>query len=228
LSATQTIARNLDEASSLARLEPIRQTLAADAAIRRWIQTLPDCGLSPTQVHAIDSSPARRPLITALRDGENAGHPMRAVLTRLIATRPPGDSDLAGDIAAVLHQQVAAWLDAQSEARHPTSAAHDRRPEPVDPADPAADAIAQIDALISGRITNLAERAITIRPGWLCPLGDLPDPGLARTAWTRQIEAIAAHHDRTGAPREPTAPPTPTPLSEPPTTNPDPTWSLAR
>ncbi|OIQ94690.1 multifunctional conjugation protein TraI [mine drainage metagenome] len=228
LSATQTTARNLDEASSLARLEPIRQTLAADAATRHWIQTLPHCELTPTQVHAIDSSPARGPLITALRHGENAGHPMRDVLTRLVATRPLSDPNPAGDIAAVLHQQVTAWLDAQSEARHPTSAAHDHRPEPVDPADPAADAIAQIDALISGRITNLADVAIATRPGWLRPLGDLPDPGPARAAWTRQIAAIAAHYDLTGAPHEPTAPPTPTALSEPLPTNPDTTWSLTR
>ena len=59
LSATQTLARALDDAESLHHLEPIRQTLATDAAPRRWKPLLPSCHLDPDQITAIWASSAR-------------------------------------------------------------------------------------------------------------------------------------------------------------------------
>jgi conjugative relaxase-like TrwC/TraI family protein len=196
LSATQTIARNLNDATSLARLEPIRDTLAADAASRRWMHLLTTQALTPDQVAAIDASPARGPLVAALRQGERAGHPMEAVLARLIATRSLDDpADPAHDVAAVLHDRVTTWLDAQNESTHPDDTRHPFQAERIDPADPAADAIAELDALITGRITNLTTVAISGRPAWMRPLGDQPEPGPDREVWERQVAALVTYRD---------------------------------
>ena len=196
LSATQTITRNLNEATSLRRLDPIRQTLAADAATRRWLRILPECGLTPTQAQTVGDSPAFGPLVAALREGEDSGHPMRAVLARLIASRPLDDpNNPAEDVAAVLHQRLTGWLDAQNESRRPADSHHETVWEPIEAGDPAADTIAQIDALIAGRITDLSDLAISTRPDWMRPLGDKPDPGPALEAWTRQVAAIVAQLD---------------------------------
>jgi len=231
LSATQTIARNLDDATSPERLDPIRQTLAADAATRHWLRLLPDCGLTPTQVRAIGNSPARGPLIAALRQGAGAGHPMRTVLTRLVESRPLDDpNNSADDAAAVLHQRLTGWLDAQFEGRIPDPR-DDTRAEAIDPGDPAADAIAQIDALTTGRITDFTDLARGGRPEWMRPLGEIPELGPAHDPWTEQVATLVAQRD----PQDlsdivdpPIAPLARTKLSDIPRTDPPTEWSVNR
>ena len=58
LSATQTIAARQNAVGSLKRLEPIRQTLLADATARRWISALRRAGLGDAAVEQITTSPA--------------------------------------------------------------------------------------------------------------------------------------------------------------------------
>ena len=120
LSATRTIARNLKDATSLAWNLSIRGTLTADAATRRWLRILGTETLAPDRVTTIGAAPAARgALISARRQGENAGHPRDAVRARLIAARPVGDpADPAADVAAVLHDRISTWLDAQNESTH--------------------------------------------------------------------------------------------------------------
>ncbi|MGV8966664.1 MAG: MobF family relaxase [Cellulomonas sp.] len=196
LSATQTIAADLDHAASLERLEPIRDTLATDAATRRWMRDLPSCGLTTEQASSVADSPARGPLVAALRQGERTGYPMADVLARLIASRPVDDpANPAHDVAAVLHERVTRWLTTQDEGRHNDNTSHDVTPEPLDHTDPAARAITELNELITGRITNLTELAISARPAWLQPLGDEPELGPARQDWERQISALVAHRD---------------------------------
>ena len=89
LSATQTIADRQNQAESLKRLEPIRNTLLADATTQHWTAALSDTGLTPDQVAAVLASPARGPLFTALDRGTALGYPMTSVLRDLINSRPP-------------------------------------------------------------------------------------------------------------------------------------------
>ena len=232
LSATQTIAANLNDATSLARLEPIRDTLAADAAGRRWMRILATGALTPDQVAAIEASPARGALVAALRQGEHAGHPMGAVLARLIGSRPMDDpASPTDDVAAVLHDRVTTWLDAQNESTHAHDAPRPLTAEPVDATDRASDTIAELDALIAGRIDSLTAIAITSRPAWMRPLGDQPDPGTNRNAWQRQVAAVVAYRDTKGLTDivdEPAAQPRRTRLNDAPTTAAEADWRLRR
>ncbi|RYV49540.1 MobF family relaxase [Pengzhenrongella frigida] len=192
LSATQTIAHNLDHATSPERLDPIRQTLATDAATRHWLRVLPDCGLSATQVQAIEISPARGPLVAALRQGASAGHPMRPVLTKLVESRPLDDpTSPVDDVAAVLHGRLTTWLDAQFAGCVPDLDAMSGT-EVIDPRDSTAAAIGQIDALSTRRIPNLS---IGNRPDWMRPLGEIPDLDAAHDAWSDQVAALIAEGD---------------------------------
>ena len=192
LSATQTITHNLDHATSPERLDPIRQTLATDAATRHWLRVLPECGLNATQTETIGNSPARGPLVAALRQGADAGHPMRTVLRTLVESRQLDDpTSPAHDIAAVLHDRLTTWLDAQFEGRIPDLDATSGT-EAIDPSDSTAEAIGQIDALSTGRITNPANGD---RPDWMRPLGDTPDLNAAHDAWSDQIAALITESD---------------------------------
>ncbi|QTE30063.1 MobF family relaxase [Pengzhenrongella sicca] len=205
LSATQTLAANLNNATSLERLEPIRDTLVADAATRYWMRILTTRPLTPEQIARVDNSPARGALIAALRQGERAGYSMEAVLARLIATRLVDDQDNAAhDIAAVLHDSVTRWLDAQDEGRS-HELVHAPRPERVDVTDPAAATIAEIDDLIAGRISNLTAAAISTRPDWMRPLGDQPDPGQDRNARERTLDALVSFREVNHITDEPTS-----------------------
>ena len=69
------------------------------------------------------------------------------------------------------------------------------RVEPIDDTDQAAAAITELDALITGRITDLTTIAINARPAWLRPLGAQPDPGPDRDTWQRQLRALVAYRD---------------------------------
>ncbi len=189
LSATQTHARALDHAGSLHRLDPIRATLAADAAARHWHALLPECGLTAGQVEAIAASAKRAGIFAALTRGHESGHDMPAVLARLVADAPPEE-----DPAGVLHEQVTAWLDARTA--DPRS-----RPESprtaglVDPGDVAAPVLAEVDDLIRHRISALTQLAVLERPSWLAVRGPEPEAGAEREEWLAQIAASVARLD---------------------------------
>jgi len=225
LSAAETHARNLDEAGSLHRLTPIRETLTADAAARHWARALPGCGLTEAQVAAIETSPARDALFAALTRGHHAGYPMTDVLTRLAAE--PVDDDGGADLGAVLADRVASWVDAHSPDPRDD---HGTRPLEglVDDGDPAADTLAQVDDLIRQRINALTQLAVLERPAWLASHGPEPDPGPQHEAWLAGIAARIARIDTLDPAARPhsalTAPP---PRSTTPTV-PAPERSLSR
>jgi hypothetical protein len=197
ISATQTLAAARDDAGSLHRLEPIRQTLAADAATRRWRALLPTCDLTPDQVTDIWSSTERGALIGALRRGEARGLPMQRILAQVVrdhATHPPGPTP-DGDLSAALARDLTAFLDAGRPTRDTHELDHIGALEPVDPADPAAGPLRQIDDLMTGRVRTLTDLAIATRPDWMRPLGDEPAPGPVHDDWTAQVAAQVAHRD---------------------------------
>jgi conjugative relaxase-like TrwC/TraI family protein len=195
LSATQTITARQNEAGSLGRLEPIRQTLLADAVAHHWTATLRDVGLTPDQVDSVIASPEGGPLFVALERGTTLGRPMDHLLRGLINARPLGEhADPAYDIAAVLHSRVQAWLHTQVD--NPQTITTTPRPEDLSPE--AAETLRQVDELIAARIHALTDHAITTHPAWLTTLGPRPDddPG----TWLQQVAAIAAHRDYADGP----------------------------
>jgi hypothetical protein len=193
LSATETIAASQDEVASLKRLEPIRQTLIANAAGHRWEATFPEVGLTAEQCEQITTSPARGPLITALERGRTLGHPMPQVLAGLIAARPIDDFAPAHDVAAVLHHRVDEWLHTQVD--EPTRVRV--VPDAVGMPDDVVGLLRQVEELIAARTEALTDQAIDAEPEWLVALGPAPvEPG-ARSTWRTAIAVHVAHDDAT-------------------------------
>ncbi len=215
LSATETIAASQDQVASLRRLEPIHQTLIADAAGHRWDSTFPTLGLTAGQCEQIATSPARGPLITALERGRTLGHPMPQVLVGLIAARPIDDTASAHVVAALLHHRVNDWLHTQVDDPTRIRVVPDAAGMPDD----VAELLHQVDELIAARIDALTDQAIGAEPEWLVALGPAPADPSARLAWRAAIGANVARDDAmsrptpVSAPRS-TTPRVPTPASE--------------
>ena len=214
LSATETAAASQDQVASLKRLEPVRQTLIADAAGQRWDAAFPTLGLTAGQCEQIATSPARGPLITALERGRVLGHPMPQLLAGLIEARTLDVGAAAHDVAAVLHHRVNDWLHTQVDdptAICVTPVAHDA-PEDIGAL------LTQVDELIAARTDALIGHAIEAQPDWLAALGPAPDDSAARSAWRTQIALHVAHTDASGGltsvPVPPPAPVLPTPSTE--------------
>ncbi|HZL05806.1 MAG TPA: hypothetical protein VFE45_10385, partial [Coriobacteriia bacterium] len=208
LSATQTITARQNDATSLKRLEPIRQTLIADASASQWTQVLRDLDLTEEQLCAITGSPGRGPLFTALERGETLGHPMDQVLAVLLETQPLrlGD-ETAADPASALHRLVDAWLHTQVE--DPTTIQVRTDPGRLPPA--TRETLRQVDDLIAARVRAAIGTAVGTEPSWLAAVGPMPDDEAGALAWQEQVGAIAGHLDHAGASARPTsAPPSPT------------------
>jgi hypothetical protein len=213
LSATQTIAGALDDAASLERLAPIRATLLADAASRRWRRwrrwrrILPTCGLTDAQVAAIWGSADRTALVSALRRGEAAGHPMTEVVAWIAATQ-----DAAADetLARTLTTRLTDWLDRRTDQRG-ASATTPGWTEPVLSGDPASGSLQQIDALYTHRLAEVIARRSADQPDWLSPepaADGRPEPMRA---------TVEAAHQRPATIAAPSAWPTQTPPPTGPT-----------
>jgi conjugative relaxase-like TrwC/TraI family protein len=206
LSATQTLARALDDAESLHHLEPIRQTLTTDAATRRWHTLLPACHLDPDQITAIWTSSERPNLIAALRRGEARGLPMQRILTQVVTDHARraaafnhddhagGDAETV-DLAAALTHDLTAFLDAGAE--RPDIHGHSRPAalEPIDPSDVATPVIAELTGLLTHRVQALTDWAVATRPAWLRPLDGEPDPGVEHDDWAAHLAAAVTHAD---------------------------------
>ncbi len=196
-SAIQTLRSRQDEAGSLATLVPIRATLLADADMRRWRRVLPSCSLTPDQAETVLASPAAGALLAALREGERRGYAMDRVLGHLVTLRPleSGD-DAAEDIAAVLHARVTAWLEARDPDTGPgmSRPQRDRGTCALDPDDPVAQTLTDIDSLIRARVEFLTAKAGQSRPAWLRPLGEQLD-GDSGGTWRRNLATLAAYRD---------------------------------
>jgi conjugative relaxase-like TrwC/TraI family protein len=194
LSATETITASQDQVASLRRLEPIRQTLIADAAAHHWDALFAGLGLTEAQCEQITTSPAHGPLITALERGRTLGRPMPQILTGLITDRPLDGVEPAGDLAAGLHHRVNDWLRTQVE--DPTTIR--LTPDTADATGEVAGLLVQVDQLIAERVDALTDHAITTGPDWLTALGPAPTDSAARSAWRAQIAAHLAREDYTG------------------------------
>lgn len=188
LSATQTITRALDDVASRERLEPIRETLLADAATRRWKRVLATCGLSQRQVEAIWVSADRAPLVAVLRRGEAAGFAMRELIA-WIATA--STSNTHERLARTLTDTLSDWLDRRTNDRG-TSVTTPGWTEPVDPCDPAAQPLHEIDDVLVQRLAEVAVRRSGDLPDWLPP-----EPGVDHEPRGARADTVIGHGNGT-------------------------------
>ncbi|WP_298458258.1 MobF family relaxase [uncultured Cellulomonas sp.] len=197
LSATQTVAARQNAAGSLKRLEPIRQTLLADACAPRWTAALARASLTDDDLTQIITSPACGPLFTALERGAAIGQPMDDVLADVLSSRPiSGPDEAVRDLAAVLHRRVATWLATQVD--DPTTIT--THPDVAHLSPGARDTLRQVDELIAARVEALTDHVMTSQPGWVTALGPMPDDDAGRQSWRRQVAATVAHEDFTNGP----------------------------
>lgn len=188
LSATATLAANQTAAISLHRLEPIRQTLLADAAQAHWASALAGAGLDPATVDGIVTSPACGPLFTALGRAHAIGADVPGLLARLVAGIATTETGVP--VGAALRARVDDWLHTQVE--DPT-AIHPASPNPG-PSE-MTDLIAQVNRLIADRVAALTDHALTDEPSWLGALGEPPADPAAQADWLTQVAAAAARTD---------------------------------
>jgi conjugative relaxase-like TrwC/TraI family protein len=199
LSATETRRRAADAQRSLRRLAPIRATLAALIDKRRYPARLTAAGLPPATVQQLSESPAAGPLFAAMRRAEHLGHHAEHLVERLLpdASDATGDRFEVQDLAAVLHHRLATWLASAPDltGQPPQAAATLGLADNVaGVADPLADSLDRVDALIHQRVAQLTDHA-TSNVSWL-PAGRVDEP-----ADRHRIAIIAAHRDLTSGAR---------------------------
>ena len=231
-SATQTLRALQDEATSLAQLAPIHETLVQTAQRQRWAAVIAGSGLTVDQIRRVEASPAHGPLVAALRRAGHDGHPMQRVLPALVAAAPldvgndtANDAAAARDLAAVLHHRVTAWHERMAPPGH--------RADPligglITPAglldtDVPADqrgAIEQLEALMTSRVDAVTRQVLRNPPTWLRALGKPPADPRRRATWVAAVGVIAAYRDRYQVPEHGH------PLGEP--DPPDPNQRIAR
>ena len=211
-SATETLRALQDDATSLAQLAPIHETLVQAAQRQRWTTVIAGCGFTDEQTAQVLNSPAYGALVAALRRAEHDGHPMHRVLPALAAAAPLAIRDNeegneasdgaqpARDIAAVLHHRVTTWHDhtGPAQGRQPQliggiiTPAGDLGDAPTDQVD----AVHQLETLMTNRVDALVRQALQRPPAWLRALGPPPTDPRRRASWTEAVTVIAAYRDR--------------------------------
>jgi conjugative relaxase-like TrwC/TraI family protein len=210
-SATETLRVLHNDATSLAQLAPIHETLVQAAQRQRWTNVIAGCGFTDEQTAQVLGSPASGALVAALRRAEHDGHPMHRVLPALAAAAPLaiGNNEAneandgaqpARDIAAVLHHRVATW-------HHNTQPTQRRQPQLIggiitpagdlgDAPTDHIDAVHQLETLMANRVDALVRQALQRPPTWLRTLGPPPADPRRRAGWTEAVTVIAAYRDR--------------------------------
>jgi hypothetical protein len=207
-SGTQTLRALQDEATSLAQLAPIHETLVQAAQRQRWTAVIAASDLTSKQTEQVLASPAYGPLVAALRRAEHDGHPMHRVLPALVAAAPlvthdDGADDVAPrDLGAVLRHRVTAWHErATLPPGWPAEPLIGGLITPAGqlgaevPADQRA-AIEQLEALMTSRVKATTRQLLQNPPSWLRALGAPPADARHRNTWLTAIEAIATYRDR--------------------------------
>jgi hypothetical protein len=199
VSATETIRARYDEAASLATLVPIHQTLVQAADRDRYAAVLQTAGLDEQTVARIVDSLAYGALVTLLRAGEHAGHPIAKVLTHAAGTaiEPRGDGTADGtDLAAALHDRVTRWLEETGPASDEPALVAGLVPAARHVTDPElARTLSDIEDLITGRTHALVSDLLRRPPTWAAPLGPPPRDRAARRSWLDAMAVVAGYRD---------------------------------
>ncbi|MFI6678740.1 MobF family relaxase [Kribbella sp. NPDC050470] len=193
-SAHEVMRQELDNATRLDRLIPIHEYLCQLDAKKRYQPAIAASGLDPTDLAALQASPAYGPLIAELRRAENAGLNVADVLQSAVNRSP---LTKAHDVAAVIHHRVHR-LTARAlhkAGRHPTQllglvtpAIHISDPRLIAP-------LRELESQIIDRANWLAEELLAHPPAWYRKLrhaaGEPPDQELTELA-----REIAAYRER--------------------------------
>lgn len=184
-SATQTIAANLEEATSLRRLEAIAATLYADAAHARWTRQLEEWGLPSDVVEAVRTSPDIGRLCTTLDCLEHVGVDVLDLLEPLTV-----ETTRVGATVALL---TAANSELRRRVEDPAGARAPRESRHLD--DAGRDLMAEIDELIARRLHAAADTLLH-EPA----IAATPQPGSGQhDAWSgasvNWVPAPPAQHD---------------------------------
>ena len=154
VSATAAIREARDDAVSIARLQPVAATLAADIARRRMTRLLAASDLDPAFPRHLGPSPVAGPLRVALGQAERPDHDSADMLNRVASERlSAGDPDLG---TRHMHTQITARLNERGPM-----AEGDLPPEVLSSADvtvaddPAQMTLAQVEELIGQRLAEL-------------------------------------------------------------------------
>jgi hypothetical protein len=195
-SATETLRARYDDATSLATLIPIHETLVQAADRERWTRHLQDVVLDCRVVARIVDSPAYGALVAALRAGERDGHDMTAALNHFaVPVHGPTIEDTS-DLAALLHERVTSWL----KNTPPTSASERLVAGLVPAADHVADrelgqSLRDIEGHITARVHTLVLDVLHRPSAWALPLGPPPRDKALRREWLDAIGVIAGYRD---------------------------------
>jgi hypothetical protein len=109
VSAHVTMARELDEMSSLNRLVAEYRTIAELAQAGHWKDVLAQTGLTQDQLDGLTQSDSWGPLTSDLAEADSFGTDLVPGLRELIASR---ETASAGDLASVLHHRLDRWTSA--------------------------------------------------------------------------------------------------------------------
>ncbi|MGH3157685.1 MAG: AAA family ATPase, partial [Streptosporangiaceae bacterium] len=186
--ATETMRRELDSATSLATLAPIWADITRTHATRRYETALRSL-LPPADWQQYQNDPERGTLLRLLRAAELAGHDTADVLRAATAGR---DFTGARSIAAVLHGRVTRIVGTPEPQAAGGYA--DRTPLIDDP--DAARFAGELAAAMDERVSLLGSRATVDRPPWaLRYLGEVPADPADRAEWTRRAGLAAAYRE---------------------------------
>lgn len=186
-SATAMIAAKQNDAGSLRRLGPIRDTLLGDASNARWTALLTCAGLASASVQAIVSGPESGTLLSALdRASTLAGDPVH-LAAELLKALDPCQPGLAADLRAAANDWIARRASDPHDIPQRTSGVG---------LDAAGLAIfGEVEAAITQRTAALTDGALGDRPTWLTALGPEPPTPAGRAAWLYAVATTAAHLD---------------------------------
>ena len=182
-----------DRAAGIAQLADEYETLAASAQQERWSRLLASSGLTGEQVRDVERSPAYGALTAELRRADASGLPVDRALPGLVAARGLADAE---DVAAVLHERVSSWADAQ------TPRSSGRLIAGLIPAATGVeehgirDALDERARLIEQRARAVVEQALAHDETWIRGLGTPPRDPIRRDAWMRAAGTVAAYRDR--------------------------------
>ncbi len=195
LSATETLAFEVDRHASLSTLLAEYDVLAREAQIDRWA-TLLDIAPFPDDVaDDVFTSPYYERLESALARHEAAGHIPTVALTALAPRLTPGDeqTDPAAQLATML-DQATAQLRPGKNRRARVAGLIARPAQPV-PDDMQA-ALTERQALIEARARRLVEDAQEAGAAWVSRLGTPRPQGRAREQWLTHAATVALYRNR--------------------------------
>ena len=195
LSATETLAFEVDRHASLSTLLAEYDVLAREAQIDRWA-TLLDIAPFPDDVaDDVFTSPYYERLESALARHEAAGHIPTVALTALAPRLTPGDeqTDPAAQLATMLDQATAQLRPGKHRrARVAGLIATPAQPIPDD----MQAALTERQALIEARARQLVAEAQDAGAAWVSRLGTPRPQARARKQWQTHAATVALYRHR--------------------------------